>query len=192
MSAADSKQIASSLLLLEDGYEVLDMQNRETCMRYLISSHQGLICIFKPKSNRKSALRFFWKIVFLSEFIEYKRQIYEDYSIFLQNEVQNLTDFRLSIKRKIKKEDLLKFSVYDPIIPEFIFALNKHIKQAAPFHRKIYSIISMGSDFDSLRERLINRDVKEWREEVDKWNPSLILLWNKIIFPIRSLVTPLK
>jgi hypothetical protein len=168
------------------------MQNRETCMRYLISSHQGLICIFKPKSNRKSALRFFWKIVFLSEFIEYKRQIYEDYSIFLQNEVQNLTDFRLSIKRKIKKEDLLKFSVYDPIIPEFIFALNKHIKQAAPFHRKIYSIISMGSDFDSLRERLINRDVKEWREEVDKWNPSLILLWNKIIFPIRSLVTPLK
>lgn len=187
ISAADSKQIASELLLPEGKYEILDMQNRKTYMRYLLSSRQGLICIFKPESNRKSALRFFWKILFLSEFVEYKNQVYEDYAKFLRIEVNKLKDFRLSLIRKATKEDLLRFSVYNHMIPQFLFTLDNHIHSAAPFHRYIYSTISTGTGFDLRRDK-VKKLIIEWEKEVEQWEPTLSLLWKKIISPIRSLL----
>ena len=185
ISAAEGKHIATELSLHENKYEIVDMQDKFTSLKYLYSSRQGLVCIFQPECKRKTALHFFWKILVFTEFVAFKHKLYEDYAKFLRREVNQLKDFRLSLKRKATKEDLLRFSVYDHTIPQFLFALDNHIQSAKPFHRFIYSTISTGTGFDERREKVMKL-INEWEEEVKQWEPISAALWKKIISPIRS------
>jgi len=187
ISAAEGKHIATELLLPENKYEIVDMQDKFTSLKYLYSSRQGLVCVFQPECKRKTALHFFWKILVLTEFVAFKHKLYEDYAKFLRREVNQLKDFRLSLKRKATKEDLLRFSAYDHTIPQFLFALDNHIQSARPFHRFIYSTISTGTGFDERREKVMKL-INEWEEEVEQWEPILVALWKKIISPVRSLL----
>jgi hypothetical protein len=192
VSAAEGKHIATELLLPDNKYEIVDMRGKSTSLKYLYSSRQGLVCIFQPTGTwpeykRKIALHLFWKILVLTEFVAFKNKLYEDYAKFLRREVNQLKDFRLSLKRKATKEDLFRFSAYDPTIPQFLLALDNHIQSARPFHRFIYSTISTGTGFDERREKVMKL-INEWEEEVEQWEPILISLWKKIISPVRSLL----
>lgn len=189
-SDADAKQIATDLILARGHYEILDIQSTaltQSNLTYLLASRQGLTCVAPLTHKRKQALNFFWKILTIAEFVAFKHRVYDDYAKFLRQQVTQLRDFRLSIQRKLRNEDLFRFSVYDHKIPQFLSALDKHIRSATPFHRRIYSAISAGTGFDARRERVMKL-VGEWETEVEQWEPSLSLLWKKVISPIRSLI----
>ena len=188
VSDADAKQCSSELLMTRGECEALDLQNYGAAsLKYLVASRQGLVCVVAPLAKRNTALRLFWKILALYEFVNLKQRIYDDYASFLRNEVGHLRDFRLSLKRKVVKEDVLRFSVYDHKIPLFLSALDNYIKVAAPFHRRIYSAISTGVGFDERRIK-VKMLVEEWNEEISKWEHGLLILWKKIISPLRSLL----
>ena len=102
-------------------------------------------------------------------------------------QITELVDFRLSLRRKLTKEDLLRFSVYDTNVHRFMAALDGHIRTARPFYRRIYSLISGGTGFSERREK-VKELVNEWHDEAAKWEPSLVKLWNKVIRPVRSIL----
>lgn len=208
--ATEGERIAFGLLLPRGKPEGLGIPC-SNWFTYLLASRQGLACIFIPSASRvlglsmgcqedlwnwpglwkwpkrKRALRFFWKILLLDEFVALKRQIYQDYAELLRNEVGQLKDFRLSLKRKATQEDLLRFSVYDYEIPQFLSALDKHIRSAPPFYRRIYSTISTGTGFDEQRGKVKNL-VRQWEEEITLWKHPLRVAWEKIISPVRSML----
>ncbi|MBA7490299.1 hypothetical protein ES702_00836 [subsurface metagenome] len=154
---------------------------------YLLSSKQGVACGLSPYRSRHSALRFFWRISDLYEFVILKSHIYDDYAEFLRSEIANLKDFRLSTLRKLTREDMSQFSVYDPQIPQYFAALDRHIRSAKPFYRRIYSSISSGTGFDEHREK-VKKLVNEWEAEVKQWEHGLSVLWKKVISPLRSIL----
>ncbi len=153
---------------------------------YLLISNQGFILNFLGDRNRKSALKLFWKFQTLHEFVNIKKIIYQDYSDYLRSEIVNLKEYHLSIKSKFLKEDPLRLSPFNSEIPYFLWVLDKHIQSASPYYRKIYSFISKGTEFDDIRLKL-NELINVWEEEIEKWEPSLLVLWTKLIAPIRSI-----
>lgn len=192
----EAKKVASTLLkgkeynLLNLGpYEYYDNYGnfkQSDYDDYLLSSNQGVICGLSPCRSRTSARRFFWKILTLYEFVVLKNHIYDDYVDFFNTEIQKLKSFRLSTL-KITKDDVLRFSIYDSQIPEYLIALDKHIRSISPFYRKVYSSISNGTRLDKHREDVMKL-VNEWESEVKQWTPSLVKVWEKVIAPIRSLL----
>lgn len=186
-SATRSKKLGATLLKARGNFEVVDLSRRSATARYLTVSPQGTSCLFWPAEERRATLRFFWKMEHLIEFVVLKQQIYEDYANLLRAEVARMKDFRLSLKRKATKEDLRKFDVYDPKIPQFLGALDGHIKAAAPFHRRLYSAIAIGTDFNSRRDK-VKRLVADWENEVARWKHGLVVLWKKITSPLRMLL----
>lgn len=180
-SEVESEKIVS--LFLKGGYDCFEF----SCVEYMLSSRQGLICCFSPFRKRKSALRLFWKILVLYEFVLLKNFIYETYADLLRSEILKLREFRLSPLRKLIKEDIRHFSVFNPLIPQYLFALDKHIRSAKPFHRRVYSSISQGMGFDARREK-VKELLKEWEIEVEQWEHSALLIWKTIIAPLRSLI----
>lgn len=195
-------EVASELLSVEYGkYQVVNLQHHaasldstildfgdSTSLKYMIVSRQGLFCAVRGDAKRKLALRFFWKILTLHEFAIYKHRVYEDYSEFLKNEITLLKEYRLSLKRKLAKEEVSKLSVYDHKIRRFLLALDSHIKTAAPFHRFIYSAISSGTGLDARREKLY-KTLEQWEEEVSMWQHGIPLIWKKALSPLRSLLS---
>ena len=173
--------------MARDNYEMLDFRPSSAYLKSMLVSRQGYVCIVQPEYKRKAVLRVFWKVLQLVEFIAFKHQVYDDYTEFLRHQVAELRDFRLSITRKARKEDLTRFSVYDHKIPQFLLALDNNIRSAKPFHRRIYSVFSSGTGFDERRASCLSL-VKEWEEEISRWEHGLSLVWKKIISPIRSLL----
>lgn len=189
-SDADAQRIALEVMLPRGQYDVLDLRStdrdRSNC-KGLVASRQGILCVAPREHKRKQALTLFWRILTLAEFVAFKQRVYDDYADFLRPQVQQLREFRLSIRRKLTKEDLFRFSVYDQTIPQFLAALDAHIRAAKPFHRRIYTSMSVGTGFDAQRERVMEL-VEDWEKEVEQWEPSLSLLWKRVISPIRSLL----
>jgi hypothetical protein len=106
MSSEENADSIARTFSIKGDYEVLDLTNHAaaswykewgdaTSLRYMIVSRQGVICIARPDSERKKALRFFWKILTLWEFVLFKKRIYRDYVEFLETEVPQLS---ISIK----------------------------------------------------------------------------------------------
>lgn len=196
---ASYMQIADKVLMARGNYEVLDISSNITSefipnLDYFLASRQGLVCVANPKLPRQNihrfrrrSLIFFWKILALFEFVAFKHQVYEDYATFLRHQVKELRDFRLSLRRKLTKEDLKRFSVYDYKIPQFLFALDKHIQQVKPFWRRVYTAISTGTGFDARRKSVMKLEL-DWEEEVKQWEPILTAIWKKLISSIRVLL----
>jgi hypothetical protein len=155
----------------------------------LIVSKEGLILCLPEYYNekRKKSLGEFWKTLAMVEFTLLKEGIYSDYVDFLRPEIEKLRDFRLSLKRKMMKDDLLKFSVYRSELPRLLLALDKHTHSASPYYRFVYSSISdaigLYDRYDKVKEL-----VKEWTGEVEQWEPILSIFWKNIIGPLRALV----
>ena len=164
-----------------------DRNTKQSEDEYLLSSKQGIVCGLSPHRSRNFALRFFWRISALHEFVILKSHIYDDYAEFLRSEIANLKDFRLSTLRKLTREDISQFSVYDPQIPQYFAALDRHIRFVKPFYRRVYSSISSGTGFDERREK-VKKLVNEWEAEVEQWEHSLSVLWKKVISPLRSIL----
>jgi len=164
-----------------------DCNTKQSEDEYLLSSKQGVVCGLSPHRSRNFALRFFWRISALYEFVILKSHIYDDYAEFLRFEIANLKDFRLSTLRKLTREDMSQFSVYDPQIPQYFAALDRHIRSVKPFYRRVYSSISSGTGFDERREK-VKKLVNEWEAEVEQWEHSLSVLWKKVISPLRSIL----
>lgn len=154
---------------------------------YLATSKLGMLVVFSTKQDRKVALRLFWKIMSLYEFVILKSVIYRDYADLLKKETVKLKEYRLSISQKLTYEELYKLSVFEPTIPRYLYTLDEHIQSASPFHRKIYSVLSTGAQFDDLRSSL-KEILSSWETEVEKWEPSFAAIWKRIISPIKSLV----
>jgi len=151
----------------------------------LIIAKHGLIC--KPQHwGRKPRLVFFSKVMLMTEFALLKNQIYADYAAFLSPEIVRLRDFRLSMRRKMTKEDVFEFSVYSSEIPRYLLALDQHIHQASPFYRLIYSSISSAIGFSERREK-VKKLMDDWLSETEKWEHGLVIVWKKVISPLRSL-----
>jgi len=167
---------------LKGDYEIFKIKNSE----YIISSRQGIICNFLPTRGRRSALRLFWKIFTIHEFVIFKNYVYETYAEFLRAEILQLRKYRLSNFYKFK-EDLFRLSVFDPLIPKYLFVLDNHIRSAKPFYRAIYSSFSNGESFDKRRNKVKNL-VSEWENEVAQWDPSVMIMWKKIVSPLLSLL----
>lgn len=186
-------QAAKVASFFKGKYEVFNISktDRHTPGYDLLTSRQGIFFLNSQSQlkwhKREASLRLFWKIFTIFEFVMVKEHIYENCADYLSAEITNLREFRLSTLRKITKEDIRRLSVYNPQIPRYLQALDNHIKNASPFHRRLYSSISFGTGFDSQRERL-KELVKEWEKEVEQWEHGLKMMWSKIISPLRSLL----
>ena len=180
VSTIEAKKL--SKLILKGDYEVFKIRNSE----YIISSRHGIICNFEPTRERRSALRFFWKIFTFHNLVAFKNYVYDAYAEFLREEILQLRKHRLSYIIKLK-EDLFRLSVFDPLISEYLYALDGHIRSAPPFYRAIYSSISNGGSFD-MRRNKIKSLVSEWESEVAQWDPSMIIIWKKVASPLLSLL----
>lgn len=181
------RKTAAELLSIKGQYETMDVADHWGANKYLLASRQGLACLFGLKQGRKSARNFFLMFSALAEFVAFKQMVYSDYIHFLNEQIIELTDYRLSLKRKLVREDLFRFSVYDSTVHWFLGILDRHINAARPFHRRIYSLISNGTGFDEKRDK-VKELAKSWHQEVSQWEPSLAKLWKKVIWPLRSLL----
>jgi len=185
LTTTESKEFAN--IFFKGKYENFEFSHRFTTPEYLLSSTQGIIFLMSPshKKWRQRTIQLFWRVFTIYEFLMLKKYIYGDYAKFLSSEIAELKKFRLSVSKKLTEEDLFKFSVYDPKIPEYLLALDKHIQNASPFYRRVYSSISSGINFDDSREK-VKKLVEKWEAEIEQWEPKLCFLWKKIISPIRS------
>lgn len=157
--------------------QILDLKRRFTNRsgaECLIVSPQGAACLFRSsnciddqEAKPKAARRLFWKIFVLNEFVLLKRQIYQDYAHFLRGELIELKNFRLNLTRKATRKDVLRFSAFDSKIPDFLRALDNCIQSTAPFHRRLYSTLSAGTEFDQARQELMKL-VEAWRQEAQQ------------------------
>ncbi len=161
--------------------------NAITYSKNLVSTDKGIICTFSLPHKRSAALRSFYKIHALYEFVLLKNQIYEDYSKHLRSEVVNLKEYRLSTLRKLTKEDVRRLSVFDHVIPRYLLALDNHIQTATPYFRRAYSFLSQETDFDSRRET-VSKLVKDWESEAEQWEHSASLLWKQVFSPLKNLL----
>src|SRR4030095_3146342 len=117
-----------------------------------------------------------------------KNQIYENYAEFFRREIISLKGFRLSVTRKLTKEDAKRLSVYDPKIHVYLYTLDKHIRTVShfkPFYGKVYSVLSNGAGFDIRREK-VKELLAEWVHEVELWEHGGVIVWKKVIAPIRT------
>lgn len=176
------KKVAS--LFLKGPYDTFNIHDDG---EYILSSRQGVIYVFPINKNKGNSLRSFWKKFTLIEFIILKQTIYESYASFLNSEILDLKNSRQNTLRKLTKEDFRRFSAYDSNIPTFLQALDRHILTAHPFYRRVYASISLGKGFDDQRRKVLGL-VDDWESEVEKWEPNAVILWKKIISPIRSLL----
>jgi hypothetical protein len=156
--------------------------------RYLLPSRQGLFCAYRPERNPKRAARSFRKFLTLAEYTLLKHKVFGDYSAYLEREIVKLTGYRLSVTRKMTREDVTRFSVYDHTIPQFITLLDAQVRHATLFYRRVYSGLSAGTDLDGRREGL-KKQVEVWEEEVGKWESGLATFWRIVVSPIRSLLS---
>ncbi|HBB88345.1 MAG TPA: hypothetical protein DC047_12090 [Blastocatellia bacterium] len=159
--------------------------------RFLIVSKSKLVCVFAkgrriqsedsfhPKRAGRASLRFFWRVIALSEFVLLKIQVYDGYRNYLEKEVLSLRDERLTIKEKVRAKRLIKLSRYDSSIPAYLAALDRHIRSAPPFLRLVYSTIAVATRFDSQRLNL-QKVVKAWLEEVGQWSHPMRALLKEL------------
>jgi hypothetical protein len=150
-------------------------------------SSQGLICRLAADRSTGSARSFFWKVMRVVEFLRLKDQIYQDYAEFLRPEIVRLRSFRLSMKQKMLKEEALKLSVYDLTIPTYLLALDSYVRSLPPTWRYIYSLLSKRTHFSRRREQL-KEVVGEWEAEVAQWEHGVVVLWKKVLSPLRGLL----
>jgi len=165
--------------------------------RSLLATRQGIVLVVPPKSelqsfNRRNVTRFFWRILTLDEHLALKRRIYDDYTRILNQEIPKMRDDRLGglIRRFTKREDLLRYSVYNSDLPAYVAALDRYVQQdlmPEAFNRKLYAEIEAGDGFTKRRKEFGNL-IKDWDTEVEKWTPFLVQLWKQIIAPLKSLI----
>jgi len=187
MSDAQEKKVADRLFgsgTFEGGFEI---RRYGAVEGYLLFSKRAMIRNFFPSQfrNRKKLLRSFWRYFALFELLILKKCIYEDYCEHIRSEIIKLREYRLSPLTKAKREDILKFSVYDSNISKHLYTLDKYTRTLSPLYRAIYSSISSNIGFDNRREKLKNL-VKDWENEVEKWEHGIKMLWKKIISPVKS------
>jgi hypothetical protein len=99
----------------------------------------------------------------------------------------SLFERRLGVTQKLAKEGVLRLSAYDRRIPRYLLTLDTYIRALSPFLRRVYSSLSDGTGFGERRARLLEL-VEEWEEEVEKWEPIVVMLWKKIMSPLHSLL----
>lgn len=157
-------------------------------MESLHATKKGVVCTLSETRSQKSAMRFFRKIFLMHEYVLLKNQIYTDYTEFLRPEISQLKQYRLSTKQKILEDDLFKFSVYNSQAPTYLLHLDSQIRTVSAYYRRIYSFLSRTYGFDERREK-VKGLVKQWEAEVEKWEPTLQVLWEKVIAPLRTLIT---
>ncbi|MCB2178748.1 hypothetical protein KQH61_04980 [bacterium] len=179
----DASQVASALSL--QSQTRLEFWNN---MHVLLATKKGAVCRLYPSHTQKSAMRFFRKIFVMHEFVLLKNQIYTDYTEFLRPEIAKLKKFRLSTRHKIMEDDLFKFTVYNNQIPQYLMFLDKHIRSVSAYYRRIYSFFSTNYGFDERREKVKDL-VGVWEGEVEKWEPPLQTLWDRVLKPLQSLIT---
>jgi len=187
--ALTGRTIAINVLFRNKEFESFDILDDWGHNKRLLASRQAIACVFSPRTARRLSIKFFWKFLVLAELVQLKRRIYEDYIQFFKEQMNELREFRLSLRRKATKEDVFRFSVYDPQIPRLFLVLDQHIRATKPFYRRIYSMLSTGTGLDARRARAATL-VRDWQDEVEKWEPVLVVLWKKIIAPLRSLLAP--
>jgi hypothetical protein len=153
----------------------------------IASTDQGLVHFFSPTYKRRTSRRHFWETQALHEFVLLKQQIYNDYAAFLRREINNLKAYRLSTRAKLVEEDVRRLTAYDPTIPRYLLALDKHIQSAPPAARRIYSFLSEESGFDKQRTRL-KELVGEWEAAAAEWEHPLMLVWRRLLAPLVSLL----
>jgi hypothetical protein len=193
VTTSELKQDSANTLITGGDYESVALSRRTHTGKHLLSSRQGLVCVFKSRLRyghelRRVHSRLFWKVLVFAEFVALKNQVYDDVGAFLRLESLRLKGARLSIARKLLEDDLTNLSVYDHTVGKFFAALDQQIVSAAPFHRRIYSAISKGSGFTARRERL-KKLVDEWEKEVERWDPPVMVIWKKVVSPLRAFFT---
>jgi hypothetical protein len=191
-STDENEELAGAFFLEGDDYKYLNPHDqfiKSRChVHTILVSKKRLACVFEPGSGRRDVLRVFWNIMDLHEFVALKGRIYRDYAQHLSQQILELSVFRRSLRRKLTKEDLLRFTVYDENIPIFLANLDRRALSLSPFYRYVYSLISAGTGFDEVREKVKTR-VTEWGEEVDKWEHPLAVIWKRILSPLKSLLS---
>lgn len=147
-------------------YEVFSNHTPISCYQVsedrekLIASNQGIIYFYNMYRERDSVLHAFWKAVHIYEFVLLKKAIYNSYSQYIDEQIYTLRRNRLKQQPGSQIEES-----YNPIINEYIRALDKIISKAGPFHRAIYSTLSKGTNFDDLRTKLMAL-LDNWHKEL--------------------------
>ena len=138
---------------------------------FLLLSPLGYICALPPGRNSKTALRLFWKTMVLHEFVILKNRIYDDYAIYLREEINKTKKARLH-KTGVQERQPAQHGGYDTNLVEYLRALDRHSRSAPPFYRRIYSFLSNGLGFDR-KHLAIERLLTDWRSETDLTDSAL-------------------
>lgn len=169
-----------------ESFVLFDNDWNETS-EYFYINPQSLIYQFSNKRKFKSSLIIFEKLNYIYEYAFLKKLITNDLNKYLKNKILDLKEYRFSLSKKLIEEDIYIFSEYEAEIPRFVKNYFEHISNAPPFHRKIYSLIEKGINLDYEKNKL-NNTLKDWEQEVEKWDNPLKALWNKILSPLKGLL----
>ncbi|PFB92561.1 hypothetical protein CN296_27205 [Bacillus cereus] len=142
---------------LKNTYHILDINNNEK----LAASNQGIIRFYGTERKRTSVLHSFWKMVHLYEFVLLKKEIYSNYLNYIREQSYILRSARLQDEQHIQ---ILRDN-HNPIIQQYLKALDQVITKAEPFYRAVYSTISKGNNFDNLRTKVM-AGLDEWEKEL--------------------------
>lgn len=194
IKAVELKRFENELNYYDESYEQDDYQNANEgthVERGLVVSREGVILCLPGYFRRKKALGQFWKVLEMAEFTLVKDQFYEDLANYLGPETEKLLDYRLDKKRKLSKESLLKFTIYNPEIPQMMSALEKHLHSATSFYRFIHSCIADGIEHYEKKVKVKNL-VERWITEVEKWESNFKIIWSSIMGPLKEILGLIK
>jgi len=180
---------AAHNILQNDKYRTLklDSYGNISNISYFLFSRNGNLAKCSPGSRRNKRMQLFWRFVLLSEFVLLETRIYTEYRDNLRKEIGKLKEYRLLPQNKLLKENIFKFSIFDPRISTYIIALDWHVRRLPPFYRKIYSELSTVHEFAHLRKQLLD-DIEKWEDEASQWEHGLVMLWRKVVSPLRAIL----
>lgn len=141
--------------------------DREPVFGSLYTSKHGLL--YASDRPRKNVLRMFWKIQLLHEFVVLKKKVYRDYSEFLRLETLRIGQGARGASPAMAgyPSDEPSASQTGTLLPVYAYALDKYIRSAMGMHRRLYSSLSRGLEFDQVHDTF-RRLTNDWEQAVAK------------------------
>ena len=176
-------------VLIKGDFEYFDLRSgKGRGSEFILGNSQGFVYVFSSERLRKNTKTLFWRFFKLYEYAIFKKHIFEEYRDFLSKEIPRLKEYRLSTKTKLLEEDLLTFNVYDKDISRYMLALESYCSSVRPYlrpyFRRIYSFYAKCIHLYEKKES-VNTLLSQWEVEVGGWDPPFVLLWKKVISPLK-------
>jgi hypothetical protein len=186
IKALVAKHRRNQIILLDDF-----RKDREHRKELLIDRSSFILTISKESSDShfyaSRSRRLFWKMILLSSCVRISKSVYEDYLTILHFDILALRAERLSVTRKLLHPRSLRLSMYDYVIPLYVSIIDAHVRNAAPFHRWLYTALSKTHGTDARRGELL-LTIKDWETELAQWETWYSSILRQLFSPLKHLL----